>query len=82
MVFTPREMLAIFVKVNIDDDLYYHEKQSESSSSSELDFDEFEEVLGFELDDRAGERALLLQHFIYNTAKGERRRAGPDFTAV
>lgn len=43
--FTAREMLGIFVKVNIDDDLYYAEKQNDSSSASELDFDEFEEVI-------------------------------------
>ena len=41
--FGTRDMLAAFVKVNIDDDLYYQEQAD--NSSSELVFDEFEEVL-------------------------------------
>lgn len=44
--FTVREMLSAFVKVNIDDDLYYQdEARGEGSSSSEVDFGEFEEWL-------------------------------------
>ena len=45
--FTVRDMLAAFVKVNIDDDLYYQPDGSgENGNSSELDYAEFEEVLG------------------------------------
>jgi len=43
--FSIREMLAAFVKVNIDDNLYYQEEGSTNGESSELDFDEFEEWL-------------------------------------
>ena len=43
--FTAREMLQAFVKVNIDDDLYYQDDKPEGANSAELDFDEFEEVV-------------------------------------
>eukprot|EP00966_Prymnesium_polylepis_P325942 7381873-Prymnesium_polylepis.2 len=39
--FGVRELIAAFVKVNIDDDIYY-----QNNSSSELVFDEFEEIVG------------------------------------
>lgn len=41
--FTTMKLLAIFCKVNIDDDLF--EQEEEGNSSSELVFDEFEEVV-------------------------------------
>jgi hypothetical protein len=41
--FSAREYLAIFVRVNIDDDLYYQKEALDTSS--ELVFDEFEEVI-------------------------------------
>ena len=41
--FTVRDVLVAFVRVNIDDDLYY--QASADDSSSELVFDEFEEVV-------------------------------------
>ena len=41
--FTTMKLLAIFCKVNIDDDLF--EQEDEANSSSELVFDEFEEVV-------------------------------------
>jgi hypothetical protein len=41
--FTIREMLVCFVKVNLDDDLFYQEE--EGNNASELVFEEFEEWL-------------------------------------
>ena len=41
--FTTMKMLAIFCKVNIDDDLF--EQEDEENTSSELVFEEFEEVV-------------------------------------
>ena len=41
--FGLREMVSAFVRVNIDDELY--EQDNEADSSSELIFDEFEEVV-------------------------------------
>tara|TARA_B100000795_G_scaffold264315_1_gene244673 strand:- start:606 stop:1127 length:522 start_codon:yes stop_codon:yes gene_type:complete len=41
--FTIRENLVAFVKVNLDDDLYYQEE--EGNTASELVFEEFEEWL-------------------------------------
>ena len=41
--FTIRENLVAFVKVNLDDDLYY--QQEEGNTASELVYEEFEEWL-------------------------------------
>ena len=40
-----RELVAAFVKVNIDDDLYVQAEDEKKANSSALDFDEFEEAL-------------------------------------
>ena len=42
---TMREVTAMFVKVNLDDELYVEKKTQKSENSAELHFDEFWEIV-------------------------------------
>ena len=65
---TNREARGIFVKVNLDDDLFVQDDADEGNSSSELVLDEFVECLvrvamelhGFELGEASEERSQVI----------------------